>query len=80
MINKPTLQEVFTCLNVIGYAIDELDVQAKDSVVTLYKVLSDKESELKNMESHLAAVIQAGLQDTKKPELKEDNKVNFDND
>lgn len=78
MINKPTLEQVTTCLDVINWAIDDLDIKHNDSVVTLYKVLADKEREFKQrnhnqMEYHLAAVIQAQEQDTKKPDFR----VNF---
>lgn len=79
MINKPTLQEVTTCLNVINWAIDDLDIGASDSVTTLYAVLSANERGWRVargkdvMSSHLAAVIQAQEHDTKKP----DNRVNY---
>lgn len=77
MINKPTLQEVTTCLNVINWAIDDLGITARDVLVRLYQVLAEKEREFKAMDSNLAAVIQAQEQDTKKPEFKEDNRVHF---
>ena len=77
MINKPTLLEVTTCLNVINWALDDLGITATDNVVSLYKVLADKEREYKAIESHLALVIQSQEQDTKKPAYKEDNRVNF---
>lgn len=73
MINKPTFEQVTTCLDVINWAIDDLDIKAKDTVVTLYKVLVDKEREFKDIRSYLSAVIQAQEQDTKKPDFR----VNF---
>lgn len=76
MLNKPTLQEVTTALNVINWAIDDLNITATDMVVKLYRILSDKEREFRAMDSYLAAVIESQEQDTKKP----DNMVNFAND
>ena len=57
MINKPTLEQVTTCLDVINWAIDDLDIKATDNVLALYKALVDKEREFKDIRSHLSAVI-----------------------